>query len=98
MVLRLAIAKKLRKIFSDRAIGLTEDHVRARELVISDNELAGVDEPGGMIAGEISGHDHRGKPFSETCNKIERPWRTMTQQPNAMQSIVQIREERIDLR
>jgi hypothetical protein len=85
-------------MFSDRAIGLAEDHVRARELVISDNELAGVDEAGGMMAGEISSHDHRGKPFSEACNKIERAWWTMTQQLNAVQCIVQIRKERIDLR
>jgi len=73
---------------SSYAIGLSENHVRVRKLVIRNYELPGINKPGELKPVKMCRHDQRAQSFSETCHKIESSWWTMTQKLNAMKNLM----------
>src|SRR5450755_1694565 len=89
--------KQFRHVSADQAICLAEVHMRAREVVVRHDDFARIDKLRGPGATKIGRDDQRGEAFAKTRGKIERSWRAMTQELHAVQGVMQIAEQLIDL-
>jgi len=67
------------------------------ELVVGDDELAGVGERHRLRSIQVGREDQRRQPLAEARRQIEAARRAMAQEVNALQRFVQVRQHLVDV-